>query len=93
MLFVVCRILKYFKSLVRNKAAPEGSIAEGYLANELVTFCSMYLENTPTVHNRLQRNPDEAKGSRTRVDLDEITLLQVHRYILFNSNDFLPLRE
>ena len=65
MLFAVCRILKYFKSLVRNKAAPEGSIAEGYLVNELVTFCSMYLENTPTIHNRPQRNPDEAKGFGT----------------------------
>jgi hypothetical protein len=53
-LFAVCKTLKYFKYLVCNKAAPEGSIAEDYLVNELVTFCSMYLENTPTVHNRPQ---------------------------------------
>jgi hypothetical protein len=69
-LFAKCRTLKHFKFMVRNKAAPEGSIAEGYIANELVTFCSMYLESTSTVHNRLQRNPDEAKGSITRVNLD-----------------------
>jgi hypothetical protein len=29
-----------YKSSVRNKAAPEGSIAEGYISYELVTFCS-----------------------------------------------------
>jgi hypothetical protein len=74
-LFVICWTLKYFKSLVRNKATPERSIAEGYLANELVTFWSIYLENTPTIHNRPQQNPDEAKGSGTRVNLDMITLL------------------
>jgi hypothetical protein len=62
-MFPLCRSLGRYKSLVRNKAAPEGSIAEGYLADEIVTFCSQYLENAPTVHNRPQRNPDEARGS------------------------------
>jgi len=33
---------------VRNKAAPEGCIAEGYIAIELVTFCSRYLKNAST---------------------------------------------
>jgi hypothetical protein len=53
-LFVVCRTFKYFKSLVRNEVAPKGSIAKDYLVNKLVTFCSMYLENTLIVHNRPQ---------------------------------------
>jgi hypothetical protein len=47
---------------VRNRAGPEGSIAECYLADEMLTFCSKYLENAPIVHNRPQRNPDEARG-------------------------------
>jgi hypothetical protein len=47
---------------VRNKAAPEGCIAEGYIATKLVTFCSRYLDNAPTFHNRPQRNPDGSKG-------------------------------
>jgi hypothetical protein len=33
-----------FKSSVPNKEASEGYIAEGYIATELVTFCSRYLE-------------------------------------------------
>jgi hypothetical protein len=77
--------------MVHNKATPKGSIAEGYLANKLATFCLIYLENTSTIHNRPQRNSDEAKWSVTRVILYEITLLQVHWYILFNLDDFLPL--
>jgi hypothetical protein len=61
-LFSLCRSLGRYKSLVRNRAAPEGSIAEGYLVDEMLTFCSTYLEYAPTVHNRPQRNPDEARG-------------------------------
>jgi hypothetical protein len=67
-----------FKSSVRNKATPEGCIAEGYIAIELVTFCSRYLENTPTFHNRLQRNPNGLKGVGTRVSLNRTQLSQIH---------------
>lgn len=41
-----------------NKARPEGSIAEGYIANECLTFCSMYLEGIETRFNRDERNHD-----------------------------------
>jgi hypothetical protein len=77
---------------VHNRAAPEGSIAEGYLVDEMLTFCSTYLKYAPTVHNRPQRNPDEAKEAVTRVKLNQRTLMQVHRYIIFNSDQFLQLR-
>ena len=88
----MCRSLGGFKSNVRNKAAPEGYIAEGYIATELVTFCSVYLSSTPTIHNRPQRNADGCRGAGTRVNLDRITLIQIHRYIMFNSDDFHQLR-
>jgi len=29
---------------VRNKAHPEGSIAEGYILEECLTFCSIFLD-------------------------------------------------
>lgn len=45
------------KQYVRNKSRPEGSIAEGYLANECLTFCSRYLNGgVETKFNRLGRN-------------------------------------
>jgi len=47
------------KSYVRNKAYPEGSIAEGYLEEEAVTFCSRYLHTgVETRLNREFRNYD-----------------------------------
>ena len=38
-LFVV-RLLRVLKSYVHNKAHPEGSIAEGYVAEEYMAFCA-----------------------------------------------------
>lgn len=46
------------KGYVRNKAQPEGSIAEAYIYNECLTFCSMYLKNVETRFNRVERNYD-----------------------------------
>lgn len=37
------RYLCKLKSYVRNKSRPEGSIAEGYLIEECLTFCSCYM--------------------------------------------------
>ncbi|KAM6543801.1 hypothetical protein CsatB_008248 [Cannabis sativa] len=50
--------MKKLKNYVGNKARPEGSIAEGYVADEAVTFCSMYFKGCETRFNRLDRNED-----------------------------------
>ncbi|XP_074346497.1 uncharacterized protein LOC141685284 [Apium graveolens] len=39
-MFPIERYLGKLKSYVRNRSKPEGSIAEGYLAEECMTFCS-----------------------------------------------------
>jgi hypothetical protein len=80
---VYTRSLGSFKPNVRNKAAPEG-----YIATELVTFCSRYLDNAPTFHNKPQRNPDGSKGAGMQVTLNRLTMHQIHRYIVFNSEEF-----
>ena len=55
----LCRI----KSYVRNKSHLEGSIAEGYLVKECLTFCSRYLNNgVETRLNRATRNYDGING-------------------------------
>nr|XP_027192948.1 uncharacterized protein LOC101493685 [Cicer arietinum] len=56
------RFLLTLKSFVRNRAHPEGSIAEGFLANECLTFCSQYLSGVETRFNRPNRNDDEVSG-------------------------------
>lgn len=88
----IYRSLGGFKSSVRNKAALKGCIAEGYIATKLVMFYSRYLGSEPSFHNRPQRNPDGLKGAATRVNLNCLQLSQIHRYITFNSNEFLQLR-
>ena len=46
------------KSYVCNKVHIEGSIAEKYLANECLTFCSRYLHGIETKFNRVEQNYD-----------------------------------
>ncbi|XP_020973047.1 uncharacterized protein LOC110269510 [Arachis ipaensis] len=43
-MYPIERYLCRLKSYVRNKSRPEGSIAEGYLAEECLTFCSREYE-------------------------------------------------
>ncbi|KAM6560222.1 hypothetical protein CsatA_029461 [Cannabis sativa] len=53
------RYMKKLKNYVGNKARPEGSIAESYVIDEALTFCSMYFKGVETRFNRLDRNEDE----------------------------------
>ncbi|GJY16009.1 reverse transcriptase domain-containing protein [Tanacetum coccineum] len=46
------RYMKKLKGYVRNKAKPEGSIAEGYVAEEALTFSSHYFRDVTTKFNR-----------------------------------------
>ena len=49
----------YLKSTVRNKARPEGSIAEGYIVDECLTFCSRFFkDDTETRFHKKDRNQD-----------------------------------
>ena len=52
------RYMRKLKNYVRNKARPEDSITEGYVAEEALNFCSMYLLDVSTRFNRLDRNED-----------------------------------
>ena len=39
-----------------NRARPEGSIVEAYIADECLTFCSRYMDDVDTRFNREPRN-------------------------------------
>ncbi|XP_028186392.1 uncharacterized protein LOC114373037 [Glycine soja] len=64
-MYPVERELGHLKSFVRNKAQPEGSIAEGYLAEESLTFCSRYIEDIETRFNRPKRVCDNPIDNET----------------------------
>ncbi|XP_065863360.1 uncharacterized protein [Euphorbia lathyris] len=57
-MFSTEREMQKYKRYVRNRARPEGSIAEGYIANECLTFCSRYLERAEIKFNKKERNFD-----------------------------------
>nr|GFA63017.1 hypothetical protein [Tanacetum cinerariifolium] len=58
-MYPIERDLSTLKSYVNNKAFPEGSIAEGYLAREILTFCSRYFSGVETLFTRPLRNDDD----------------------------------
>lgn len=58
------RAMGTLKKYVRNKARPESSIAEGYVVNEALTYCSMYLRGIETRFNRPDRNSDHGAMQR-----------------------------
>ncbi|KAK9052958.1 hypothetical protein SSX86_029588 [Deinandra increscens subsp. villosa] len=98
--------LMRLKSYVRNKAQPEGSIAEGYIKDECITFCSRYFEGVETSFNRPPRNNENTYrldmymlnsggrklGKVEDVELDSKSLAQAHRYVLLNHPKIQPLR-
>jgi hypothetical protein len=97
-------LFRYFiklKALVKNRAHPEGSIAEGYRMDECLTFCSRFIEGT-TRFTRPSRNlgpsdeiaymylfatTGEPIGKRTGVNLDKQLLVQAHRYVLRHCDE------
>ncbi|KAM2327827.1 hypothetical protein ACFXTH_014358 [Malus domestica] len=91
-MYPVERYLHKLKSYVRNKARPEGSIAEGYLGDECITFCSRYLHRVETKFNQRDRNDDGGKSFGKGV-LEEIgiELLEAAKfYVLQNCDECLP---
>ncbi|GJS64510.1 hypothetical protein Tco_0679074 [Tanacetum coccineum] len=94
------RYMKKLKGYVRNKAKPEGSIAEGYVAEEALTFSSHYFRDVTTKFNRLDRNVDpppptcqfqvfrsvcKSIGLRSVIRFDAQELKKVKWYVLHNS--------
>lgn len=87
---------------MKNRAHPEGSIAEGYKTAECMTFCSRFTEGT-TRFTRPSRNPEPldkikdmylfnsagesiGKGS-TAAQFDNQLLVQAHRYVLRHCDE------
>lgn len=48
--------MKVLKDYVRNPARPEGYIAELYLADECMQFCSDFLKKTTNVEEKAEKN-------------------------------------
>lgn len=57
-MFFIERYLGKLKSFVRNRAYPEASMANSFLADGCMVFCSRYIEGFSTKLNKSSRNDD-----------------------------------
>jgi hypothetical protein len=60
------RTLRRYKATMRNKAHPEGSIAEAYTLRECLAFCKNYLNGVEmTLHIKERYNDEEEESTAT----------------------------
>ncbi|XP_066358199.1 uncharacterized protein [Miscanthus floridulus] len=78
-MYPIERRLGTLKNFVRNRARPEGSIAEAYMASDTLTFCSRYMED---IDNRF--NHDD--GSDGEMPLPDDIFVFKHGVTLVGSN-------
>ena len=98
-MFPMERYLAILKSYVRNRCKPEGSIVEGYLAEECVAFCSQIstgegeTKNTMYLtHSARYANSEYYIGTRKNKDGKVFKLKHAdwkasNHYVLFNSGN------
>jgi hypothetical protein len=90
-MYPIERTLGKYKRYVRNKARPEGSIAECYIADECLTFCSMYLRDIETRWNREERSADGCREENDEV-LDvfsqRVRPLGAEKFVTLDENVF-----
>ncbi|XP_060969785.1 uncharacterized protein LOC133037009 [Cannabis sativa] len=65
-MYPIERSMSVYMQYVRNRARPEGSIAESFVVNEALTFCSMYFREVETRFNSPDRNNDIVQNMPTR---------------------------
>jgi len=82
-------------------------MAEGYLAEECITFCSRHFVNVETPFNWSHRNDDNIPGKEKYLlnsgsralgkiecsKLDDKSFAQTHRYVLLNHEKIQPYVE
>lgn len=107
-MWAVERYIGKLKGHVHTRSHVEGSIAEGYLFDESLTFCSRYLDGE-TRSNRARNdggldmevddtapffhNIGRGLAGKCMVMLDNKTWLQAHKYVLFNYDNIEPYLE
>ena len=78
---------------MHNKTYPECSIAEGYIAEECLAFCSRYFKSIKIAFNRPVRNVKESMGAVVSITLDSNSWIQAHCYVLFNCEEITSFHE
>ena len=95
------RYMKVLKNYVRNRHHLEGCIAESYIVEEAIEFCSDFLSRIDPIGlaiNRLDASLDNSSfgrplSSRVSFRSEQDLLYQAHRYVLANTIDVQPFIE
>ncbi|KAA0060193.1 transposase [Cucumis melo var. makuwa] len=94
------RFMKVIKNSVRNRYRPEGCIAESYLIEEAIEFCSDFLSGVDPVGLGTRKSQDHLDTSNIGRPLSmgvpfkpEQELLRQARYVLENTIDVQPYME
>ncbi|CAL2248348.1 unnamed protein product [Prunus armeniaca] len=84
-----------FGEACKNRTRPEGCIAERYIAEEAVEFCTEHLSNVSTVGMPSSQKMGVSKplSSCTVSVVDRYLLNQAHLYVLENTEEVLPYIE
>ncbi|KAI9154510.1 hypothetical protein LWI28_027325 [Acer negundo] len=89
--------MKTLKGYVHNRNQPEGCIAECYIAEEAIEFCTEYFSNISTIGNPYEKNNNIQVGKPLsegqNVVVDHGELLQAHLYVLYNTTEVQPYIE
>ena len=85
----IFRHMHKLKRYIHNNSWPKGSIAEGCLADECLTFCSWYLHDIETKFNHPKRNFDGDSFSRDISSLSVFCALG----LLFGKSNMQDLRD
>ena len=87
--------MKILKDHVKNRARPEGCIAESYLADECMNFCSEFMKHKRDLNLKEVRNEDRShdvilggrpiSGKKSIILTNEL-LESAHRCVLMNTS-------
>ena len=85
--------MRVLKGYVRNKNRPEGYIAQCYIVEEAIEFCSEFLTELEPIGVPFARNEEKPFEGANVIEVDRVSLNQAHLYVLHNTNDVQPYIE
>ena len=88
------RFMKVLKGYVRNRTRREGCIAECYIVEKGIEFCTEYLSNMDAIGIPSSSNIDQKVGAPIfgghTMKVDSNVWLQAHHYVLENTSIVQP---
>ncbi|MBV8802558.1 MAG: DUF4218 domain-containing protein [Gammaproteobacteria bacterium] len=83
------RTLGAYKKTVRNKARPEGSIAEAYTLKECVIFCKKYLGGVETrlLHKERHKDKEHQQDAELSIFSHKIQAIGAASYVNLSLED------